>query len=94
MTCGIINIGENMIQVLDTKCPPNGSSIRASCCHDVTNKLALIITTKDTTIDYGRECFVNCVCYQVVCFPCFLNNLKWGLILFTKKAEKKWMHKK
>ena len=80
-----------MIEIIPTKCHPT-SSIRASCCHDVTNKLALGIAIKDTTIDYNREMFVNCVCYMVVCFPCFLNYLKWGLVLFTKKQEEEWMH--
>ena len=84
--------GGNMIEVIDTRCHPT-SSIRASCCHDVTNKLALGISIKDHTIDYDREKFVNYVTSMVVCFPCFLNYLGWGLVLFTRKQEYNWLHK-
>jgi hypothetical protein len=82
---------QKAVEVLNTRCS-NGSTIRASCCHDVTNKLALCITIKETTIDYDRECFVNCLCYTVVCFPCFLKYLGRGDILFTEKQEQDWLH--
>ena len=79
-----------MIQIFPTKCHPT-STIRASCCHDVTNKLAFSISIKDNAIDYDAEKFVNSVTYMIVCLPCFIFYLTHGLIIFTKKGEKKWM---
>lgn len=74
---------------INTECHPT-SSITASCCHDVTNKLALHVAIKDNTIDYDLEKFVNCSSYLVVCWKCFLFYLVRGLILFTEKQERKW----
>jgi hypothetical protein len=79
-----------MIRILDTKCNPT-SSIRATCCHDVTNKLAFAVSIKDTTVDYSAERFVNAVSYCVVCLNCLLGYLFRGDILFTKRSEQKWM---
>jgi len=79
-----------MITILNTQCNSEGS-IRASCHHDVTNKLALCISIKDITIDYSAERFVNCVCYMVVCFPCFLYYLLHGCVLLTKRSEQRYM---
>jgi hypothetical protein len=79
-----------MITLFHTKCHPT-SSIRASCCHDVTNKLAFAISIRDTTIDYDLERFVNCVCYLVVCLPCFLSYLFHGDIILTKQEERDWL---
>jgi hypothetical protein len=79
-----------MITILDTKChPPSG--IRATCGHEVSNKLAFCVSTKDTTIDYDAEKFVNCVSYQVVCLKCFIGYLFRGEILLTESSEHKWM---
>ena len=82
-----------MIEIIDTQCHPT-SHIRASCCHDVTNKLAFAISIKDSTIDYDAEKFVNCVTTMVVCFKCFIMYLTDRSIIFTKKGMRKWMEKK
>ena len=82
--------GYNMIEIINTQCHST-SSIRASCFHDVTNKLAFGISIKDKTIDYNTEKFVNCSTSMVVCFKCFVFYLMNGLIIFTKKSESKWM---
>jgi hypothetical protein len=79
-----------MISILDTKChPPSG--IRATCGHEVSNKLAFCVSTKDTTIDYDADKYVNCVSYQAVCLKCFIDYLVRGEILLTKRAENKWL---
>lgn len=79
-----------MIRILDTKCHPT-SSIRATCGHDVTNKLAFEIAVKDTAIDFDFDKIVNAVSYQVVCLKCFIDHLIRGEILLTNNAEHRWM---
>lgn len=81
------------MKIIDTMCE-NGTTIRATCHHDITNKLAFSVTLKDTTVDYNAEKFVNCVSYSVVCFRCLIDYLLNRDILFTPKSVSRWLDKK
>jgi len=64
-----------------------------SCGHEIKDdEQEFVIRTKDMTIDYDAEKFVNCVRQSVVCLDCYKFYRRDNLILETEEDERKWMY--